>query len=107
MNPSGKRNLLAGAVFAMLVHGVTANAQTPDHQYSTADIEGGSGVYGGRWALCRGPRGENVAGVNLGRQQFRKPLSDDELRQVITGGVAANGMPGFKFQPKELDGLVA
>jgi putative heme-binding domain-containing protein len=46
-------------------------------------------------------------GVNLPRQQFRRASSDDDIRNVITTGVAASGMPSFKLQQAELDGLVA
>jgi putative heme-binding domain-containing protein len=105
MHLSVRRVVLSAALF--LAGPAMAIAQSQDHQYSSADIEAGSRLYGGQCALCHGPTGENVAGINLRRQQFRKPLSDDELRQVITVGVAANGMPGFKFQPAELDALVA
>jgi putative heme-binding domain-containing protein len=82
-------------------------AQAQDHQYSTADIETGSRLYAGQCVLCHGPNGDLVSGINLRRQQFRRPLSDDELRRVITVGVATAGMPPFRFQPSELDGLVA
>jgi putative heme-binding domain-containing protein len=94
-------------VAACAIPGGPATAQTQDHQYSSSDIQAGSRLYGGQCVLCHGPMGDAVSGIDLRRQRFRRPLSDDELRQVITVGVAANGMPGFKLQPNELDGLVA
>jgi putative heme-binding domain-containing protein len=103
----GKWSLPVAAVVAVLVSAAQLAAQTLDHQYSTADIETGSRLYGSQCALCHGPNGDAVSGINLRRQQFRRPLSDGELRQVITVGVAAAGMPPFRFQPTELDGLVA
>ena len=82
-------------------------AQVADHQYSAADIQTGSRLYGAQCALCHGQNGDGVAGVNLPRQQFRRASSDDDIRNTITAGVAAAGMPSFRLSPAELDGLVA
>jgi cytochrome c oxidase cbb3-type subunit 3 len=82
-------------------------AQVEDHQYSTADIQAGSRLYAAQCALCHGQNGDGVAGVNLPRQQFRRASSDDDIRSTITTGVAAAGMPPFRFQPAELQALVA
>jgi putative heme-binding domain-containing protein len=97
------------ALVALVVATGAPRAQGPsqDHQYSPADIQAGSRLYSGQCQLCHGPNGDNVAGINLRQQQFRRPMSDDDLRQVITTGNAGAGMPPFKFQPAELDGLVA
>ena len=84
-----------------------AVAQIDDHQYSAADIQAGSRLYGAQCALCHGQNGDGVAGVNLSRQQFRRASSDEDIRNTITTGVAAAGMPPFRLQPAELDGLVA
>jgi putative heme-binding domain-containing protein len=82
-------------------------AQVEDHQYSTEDIQAGSRLYGAQCALCHGQNGDGVTGVNLSRQQFRRASSDDDIRNTITTGVAVAGMPPFRLQPAELDGLVA
>lgn len=82
-------------------------AQLQDHQYSSTDIGTGLRLYASQCALCHGPNGDLVAGINLRRGQFRRPLSDDDLRRVIATGVPGTPMPAFKLQPNELDGLVA
>jgi putative heme-binding domain-containing protein len=82
-------------------------AQVDDHHYSTAEIQAGSRLYGAQCALCHGQNGNSVAGVNLPRQQFRRAGSDDDIRNTITTGVAAAGMPAFQGQPAEIDALVA
>jgi len=84
-----------------------ARAQVEDHQYRTEDIQTGSRLYGAQCALCHGQNGDGVAGVNLARQQFRRASSDDDIRNTITTGVAAAGMPPFRLQQPELDALVA
>src|SRR5258705_11962216 len=84
-----------------------ANAQAQNRQYSTPEIQAGSRLYGAQCALCHGNNGDGIAGVNLPRQQFRRASSDDDIKSTITTGVAAAGMPPFRLQPTELDGLVA
>jgi putative heme-binding domain-containing protein len=71
------------------------------------DIETGSRLYAGQCALCHGTNGDAIAGVDLRRGQFRRALSDTDIARVIATGIPAAGMPGFKFQPSEIDGLVA
>lgn len=78
-----------------------------DHQYSSAEIQAGSRLYASQCTLCHGQNGDGVAGVNLPRQQFRRASSNDDIRNTITTGVAAAGMPPFRLQPAELDALVA
>lgn len=90
-------------------HRLAAQAPAQDHpgQYSAIDIETGSRLYAGQCVLCHGPNGDVVAGVDLRRGQFRRAASDEDLARVITRGLPEAGMPGFKLQPSEVDGLVA
>ncbi len=78
-----------------------------DHQYTTQAIEAGSRIYVRECALCHGPQGSLVDGINLRRGQFRTVQSDDDLRRVISSGAAAGQMPAFNLQTDELDGIVA
>jgi putative heme-binding domain-containing protein len=88
---------------------LAAQTTAQDHpgQYSAMDIETGSRLYAGQCVLCHGPIGDVVAGVDLRRGQFRRAVSDEDLARVITKGLPEAGMPGFKLQPSEVDGLVA
>ena len=78
-----------------------------DHAYTTQDIQNGMKLYASQCQQCHGQTGDTVQGINLRRQQFRKPLSDEDLRATISIGVPGTGMPPFNLQPSELDGLVA
>lgn len=91
------------AVFA----GEKAAAQAANQQYSAASIQAGFKLYGQQCALCHANGGEGVAGISLPRQQFKRASSDADIKNTITNGVAAAGMPPFQFQPAELDALVA
>ena len=99
---------LAGACALVAVAATTAAAQSPaDHQYTSADIEAGSRLYANQCALCHGPNGDGINGVDLRRGVFRRSVSDDDLARVITTGIAAAGMPSFRFQPAELTAVLA
>jgi cytochrome c oxidase cbb3-type subunit 3 len=78
-----------------------------DHQYTTDAIQAGSRVYTMQCALCHGPQGALVDGVDLRRGQFRTVQSDDDLRNVITTGAAEGQMPAFSLRAEELNGIVA
>ena len=67
--------------------GLATAAAAQDHQYSSADIAIGVRVYGAQCALCHGPNGDLVNGVNLRLGRFRRAVTDDDLAQVIANGV--------------------
>jgi putative heme-binding domain-containing protein len=89
--------------------GVGAQRPAQDHpgQYSAIDIEAGSRLYAGQCSLCHGATGDGVAGADLRRGVFRRSVSDEDLARAITMGLSDAGMPGFKLQPSEIDGLIA
>ncbi len=96
--------VLLGATAATLW---AQTASLDDHQYSAGEIQAGYRLYQAQCSLCHGQNGDGIAGINLPRQEFRHASSDDDIRNTITKGVAAAGMPPFGFQPAELDALVA
>jgi putative heme-binding domain-containing protein len=93
---------------AGLATGTPASAQSSqDHTYTSQDIQTGSRLYASQCSTCHGANGDTVSGINLRRGQFRRPMSDEDLRRTISIGVPNTGMPPFTLQPNELDGLVA
>ncbi len=99
-------SLPAICLFAALSQPVFAQ-DSGDHQYSSAAIDNGSRVYVLQCALCHGPQGEMVDGINLRRGQFRTAQSDADLRQVITEGAAEGRMPAFALLADEMEGVIA
>jgi len=89
---------------------VAAGAQsTQDHpgQYSQADIDAGIRVYNSQCSQCHGVNGDQVTGIDLRRAQFRRAVTDEDLAQIVTKGLASSGMPPFALQPAELTGVIA
>ena len=100
---------IVAALFGVCV-AVAAGAQsTQDHpgQYSQADIDAGTRVYNSQCSQCHGFNGDQVTGIDLRRAQFRRAVTDEDLAQVITKGLASTGMPPFALQPAELTGVIA
>lgn len=81
--------------------------ETGDHQYTSEAIEAGSRVYTQQCALCHGPQGDLIDGVNLRRGQFRTAQSDTDLVSVITEGAAEGRMPAFDLRAEEMNGVIA
>ena len=99
-----------GLVLAALIVSAgyaTGAAQTQDHQYTAAEIQAGSRLYATQCQQCHGQMGDQVTGINLRRGQFRRVASDEDMKRIVTNGLTESGMPPFKFQPAELDQLVA
>ncbi|HEX6996362.1 MAG TPA: c-type cytochrome [Gammaproteobacteria bacterium] len=63
-------------------------------QHQTAyDVEDGARAYQAVCANCHGPDGDLIAGINFGRGVFRRPLTDDDIVQIIFNGIPNTPMP--------------
>ena len=90
----------------VLIASTIAPAWAQDHTYSSADIEAGVRLYGAQCALCHGPNGDMVSGVDLRRGRFRRAVTDEDLAKVMANG-APGGMPSFSFSAAETTALIA
>ncbi|MFK7863884.1 MAG: c-type cytochrome [Pseudohongiellaceae bacterium] len=109
MNVTRQRRIyqnLLGLLLATIASGVQGQ-DTADHQYTSEAVEAGLSVYSQQCALCHGPAGDLVDGINLSRGEFRTVSSDADLRDVIQGGAAAGRMPAFSLSIEELNGVIA
>jgi putative heme-binding domain-containing protein len=88
-----------------------AETENSTKQYSPSDIQGGSRIYTAQCAACHGPNGDGVAKVDLRSGKFSRATSgdhlDDDLRKLISTGVSGTAMPPFKFDPTQLNMIVA
>ncbi len=86
---------------------VTVSQEISDHQYSSEMVATGLSVYNQQCALCHGPQGDLVDGIDLSRGQFRSAQSDADLRRIISNGAAGGRMPAFTLRDEELGGVIA
>jgi putative heme-binding domain-containing protein len=77
-------------------------------QHATAfDIEDGGRAFRNTCANCHGPDGDQIAGIDLGRGQFRRPYTDQELVGIIRKGIPNTPMPATNMSDVQADKIVA
>lgn len=99
--------LCFAALAAVVVPAVLSAQSDGDHTYTSEAIEIGSRLYVAECAICHGPNGDEVDGINLRTGAFRNVQSDDDIRTIVTQGVGGRRMPAFDLRQDELDGIVA
>jgi putative heme-binding domain-containing protein len=100
----------AAAALVVLVTMAPVSAQQPaEHagEYAQADIQYGATIYGTQCTQCHGPTGDQVAGVDLRSGRFKNAASDDDLRRIVTQGIAGTSMPGRRLDAAEVTGIIA
>ena len=95
----------AGALF----HSPAATAQGQDRapQYFQADIQYGAQIFATQCTACHGTSGDQIPGVNFRAGQFKRVVTDNDLRATITSGVPGTAMQPFAFGASELTEIVS
>ena len=81
----------------------TASAQ---HE-TAADLLDGERAFRNSCANCHGPDGDVIAGIDLGRGQFRRPMTDDDLVRIIRTGIPNTPMPASPMTVEQAQKIVA
>src|SRR5688572_17169042 len=74
---------------------------------TAADLLDGERAYQASCANCHGPNGDLVAGIDLFRGRFRRPLSDEELVRIIRTGIPNTPMPATNMTAEQASKIVA
>jgi len=99
---------LATAALFLLVVGLFAAGAPLSAQHATAfDIEDGGRAFRNSCATCHGPDGDQVAGIDLGRGQLRRPYTDEELVGIIRKGIPNTPMPATNMSEVQAVKIVA
>lgn len=108
IRPHSRISILLSIIVTGLFAAQQSNAQdASDHTYTSEAILTGLGVYNRICALCHGPNGASIDGVNLSQGVFRTAVTDDDLRAIITDGSAAGRMPSFVLSEEDMNGIIA
>jgi putative heme-binding domain-containing protein len=84
-----------------------ASALAAQHEYPATDVENGGRLFLASCAGCHGPDGNEVAGVDLSRGQFRRASSDADLVRIIRTGIPDTGMPPNNISEVNAGNIVA
>jgi putative heme-binding domain-containing protein len=77
------------------------------HEFNPAEAEMGGRIYSANCVYCHGPDGDQVPGVDLGRNKFKRARTDADLMDVIRNGVPTGGMPAQKIPDRQIGMVVA
>ena len=77
------------------------------HSYTPAEIDDGKRIYQSSCGTCHGALGDAVPGIDLGKGQFRRAASDEDLVRIIRTGVPGTSMPPFNFPEPQAGTVVA
>jgi putative heme-binding domain-containing protein len=94
--------------FILVAVGLVVAGGSLSAQHATAfDIEDGGRAFRNTCANCHGPDGDQIAGIDLGRGQFRRRLSDQELVGIIRNGIPNTPMPATNVSEVQAVKIVA
>jgi cytochrome c oxidase cbb3-type subunit III len=85
--------VVAMAILGVWCAAARAGAQDQDHGVTPAEIERGGQTFMANCAVCHGPDGDTIAGVNLASGTFRHGNTDQELVNIIRNGIPGTAMP--------------
>jgi putative heme-binding domain-containing protein len=94
---------ITAALVLMTCAAVSASAQ---HE-TAADLLDGERAYRSICANCHGPDGDVIAGIDLGRGQFRRPMTDADLVRIIRTGIPNTPMPASAMSVEQAQTIVA
>jgi putative heme-binding domain-containing protein len=101
-----KSLVVPGCVFALIWMSLPGRTLIAQHE-TAADLLDGERAYRNTCANCHGPDGDLITGIDLGRGQFRRPMSDDDLVRVIRSGIPNTAMPGSPMTAEQASKIVA
>lgn len=91
-------------LFPLFVFAASALGQ---QNYSPGDVEDGRRLYAANCAVCHGPEGQSVPGIDLAHGKFRHGSSDDDLAGIIRNGIPGTAMPPHAFTAFQARSTVA
>ena len=101
--------LCAFASLVFVTCGTATHAQGQDRapEYFQSDIQYGAQIFATQCTPCHGTSGDQIPGVNFRAGQFKRVVTDNDLRATITTGVPGTAMQPFAFGASELTGIVS
>jgi putative heme-binding domain-containing protein len=102
------RSWSAVLIVAALGVWLTPRPLTYAAQHETAaDVLDGERAFRNSCANCHGPDGDQIAGIDLRRGRFRRPMSDDDLVRIIRTGIPNTPMPATSMTVEQAQKIVA
>jgi putative heme-binding domain-containing protein len=74
---------------------------------TAANIADGGRLFQNTCSNCHGPDGNEIPGIDLGRGRFRRPMTDQDLIQIIRTGIPGTPMPATNLSEEQASHVVA
>src|SRR5690606_14973839 len=81
-------------------------AAAPASAQRGSDAEDGAGLYAAACPAGHGEHGDSIEGIDLGRGQFGRPLTDHRLARLIMHGIPNAAMLPADLDEEEVEELV-
>jgi len=99
---------LRGLFTALVVSAFCMLPSELQAQHETAfDVDEGGRAFRNTCANCHGPDGNEIQGIDLGRGQFRRPMTDADLVRIIRTGIPGTPMPATNMTEEQASRIVA
>ncbi len=99
--------LCAAALVLTRIPEAHAQGQDRAPEYFPADIAYGAQIFAAQCTACHGENGDMIPGVNFRAGEFKRVVTDNDLRATITNGVPGTAMQPFAFGAGELTAIVS
>jgi putative heme-binding domain-containing protein len=106
MSRDRRRALKTAIAVLALSAWMTPSSALAQHE-TAADLLDGERAFRNSCANCHGPDGDVIAGIDLGRGQFRRQMSDDDLVRIIRTGIPNTPMPATSMTVEQAQKIVA
>src|SRR5580692_7134826 len=77
------------------------------HSFTPIDVEDGGRLYRANCSICHGAEGNEVPGIDLGHNKFRRAKDDDDIAAIIRTGIPGTAMPPNNFSDFQALTIVA
>jgi putative heme-binding domain-containing protein len=94
-------------IFVMLLVAGLISVRASAQHATAYDIDDGGRLFRTSCISCHGPDGNEVAGIDLARGQFRRASSDADLVRIIRNGVPDTPMPPSNVDEAQAARIVA
>lgn len=86
-----------------LAGGMAVGTLLAQRSDSPGDVEVGKRLFVANCAVCHGPDGDAVAGIDFGHGRFRRVSSDVDVLEIIRTGIQGTAMPAFSNELSEVE----